>query len=266
VLRHLTCVLLLAAAARPAWAWGELAHRRVTTEALETLPRGLKAFYKDHRLEIPSLGLEPTAPEDTPERRFALDALAAFPFADIPRTEAALKARHPDSAGRVGRLPWLIQESYGRLVEAFRAGDKARILGESDVLAALVADLHNPLALSENADGQRSEQHGLWVRFTQRLPEAMERRLKLDPEAARLLDEPAAYVFSMMTSVYVWLDNLLHADELAKRGKAGYTEIYYESFELRAGRLLRDRLGEAAADAGSYWYTAWTAAGRPALP
>jgi hypothetical protein len=265
VLRPLTWGLLLAAAPAPAWAWGELAHRRVTTEAIETLPRGLKTFYKDHRLEIPSLGLEPTPPADTPERRFALDALAAFPFADLPRTEAALKARHPEAAARVGRLPWLVHESYGRLVEAFRGGDKAKILAESDVLAALVADLHNPLALSENADGQKTEQHGLWIRFTDRLPGAMERGLKLDPEAARLLDEPAAYVFSMMTAVYVWLDNLLHADELAKRGKAGYTEIYYESFEIRAGRLLRDRLGEAAADVGSYWYTAWTAAGRPAL-
>jgi hypothetical protein len=39
-------------------------------------------------------------------------------------------------------------------VEAFRAKDKARILAESDTLATLVTDLHNPLALTDNTDGQ----------------------------------------------------------------------------------------------------------------
>ena len=29
-------------------------------------------------------------------------------------------------------------------------------------------------------------------------------------------------------------------EALAKRGKAGYTEIYYESFELRCGELLKE--------------------------
>jgi hypothetical protein len=33
----------------------------------------------------------------------------------------------------------------------------------------------------------------------------------------------------------------------------------------RLGPILRERLSSAAEDAGSYWYTAWTAAGRPAL-
>jgi hypothetical protein len=103
------------------------------------------------------------------------------------------------------------------------------------------------------------------VRFSSRLPEAMERRLKLGPEAARYLDDPKEYVFGMIAATYVWVDNLLYQEALAKRGKAGYTEIYYESFELRCSELLRQRLSEAAADAGSFWYTAWTAAGKPDL-
>jgi hypothetical protein len=69
----------------------------------------------------------------------------------------------------------------------------------------------------------------------------MERRLKLSAEAARYLDDPKEYVFGMGAQTYVWLDNLLYLEALAKRGKAGYTEIYYESFEQRCGQLLRDR-------------------------
>jgi len=261
----LGALVLAASAARPAAAWGGVAHQTVVARAIDTLPKGLKPFYKGHRLEIPALSLEATFPDEGRDRRFAIDKVLPFPFADLPQDEDAFKARFAQAVPEVGRLPWLIQESYARLVEAFRSADKTKILTESDLLAGLLADLHNPLALTDNADGQKTEQHGLWMRFGTRLPEAMENRLKLSPDAAHFLDDPKAYVFSMIHGTYVWADNLLYLEELARRGKSGYTEIYYESAELRLGELLRARLSRAAGDAGSYWYTAWTVAGRPAL-
>jgi hypothetical protein len=252
-------------AGTPALAWGPGAHARVTVEAIETLPKGLKNYYKAHRLEIPSLSAEAIASDDTPERRFMADRLVPFPFADLPRTEAALQERFADESGKIGRLPWLVQESYARLVEAFRSGDKARILAESDTIAGYVADMSNPLALTDNSDGQKTGQHGLWVRFSSKLPEAMDKRLKLDAEAARFLDDPKGHVFAMASAAYVWLDNLLYEEDLARRGQSGYGELYYESLERRAGQILRARLAQAATDVGSYWFTAWTAAGRPEL-
>jgi len=152
-----------------------------------------------------------------------------------------------------------------RLIDAFKSGDKERILAESDLLSQLVADLHDPLALTDNSDGQKTEQHGLWIRFTTKLPEAMHSKLKLDPDAAHLLDDPRAFIFSTINATYVWLDNLLYEEELSKRGKAGYTEIYFDDLSVRVGPLLRQRLSEAAGHAGSFWYTAWTSAGRPEL-
>jgi hypothetical protein len=110
-----------------------------------------------------------------------------------------------------------------------------------------------------------SGQHGLNLRLTSKLPLALGAGLKLAPDAARYLDDPNEYVFSMLGASYVWLDNLLYLDDLAKRGKPGYGEIYFEDLARRAGPILRERLSSAAQDAGSYWYTAWTVAGRPAL-
>ena len=259
-------VLFLAGmGSRDAWAWGPAADQAVVSRAIETLPKGLKPFYKSHKLEMPSLALEPSFPEDSPERRFAIDRLMPWPFADLPRTEKEMKARYPDQATAIGRLPWLIQDSYAQLVAAFKSGDKVKILTESDVLALFVAEVHNPLSLTDNADGQKTGQHGLWIRSSVKLVEAMKDRLKVEPDAARYLDDPNEYVFSMIEASYVWLDNLLYADLLARKGKSGYGEIFFESFEMRAGRTIADRLSRAAEDAGSYWYTAWTAAGRPEL-
>ncbi len=246
-------------------AWGPVAHRLVTSKAIDTLPRRVKSFYKQHRLEIPSLGPEAEFSEEGLDRRFAVDRVLPFPFADLPRVEADLSSRFGEPAADLGRLPWLIQESYSRLVEAFVSRDKGRILVESDILSGLVTDLHNPLALTDNADGQKTDQHGLWIRFGTRLPEAMEKRLKLKPDAAHFLDEPEEHVFSMVNRNYVWIDNLLYREELARRGLGGYTEIYYSALEDRVSDLIKARLSRAATEAGSYWYTAWTKAGRPKL-
>jgi hypothetical protein len=258
-------LIVLASPARAVLAWGLVGHQSVVRGAIESLPKQLKPFYRDHRFEMPSLALEPVVPERGPERRFLVDRLQPFPFLDLPHTEAEIKARYPDQADKVGRLPWLIEESYARLVEAYKAKDKEKILSESDTLAGLVADMHNPLSLTDNYDGQKTGQHGLWVRFTVKFPEAMEKHLRVSPDAAVYLDDPKEYVFSMMNQSYVWADNILYADDLAHRGKTAYSEIYYESLQLRAAEYLSRRLSAAANDAGSYWYTAWTVAGRPEL-
>ena len=133
------------------------------------------------------------------------------------------------------------------------------------MLAGLVVDLHTVVNLTDNYDGQRTGQHGLYVRYAEKLPQWAAKDLKLSPDAARYLDDPKEYVFSMIAASYVWVDNVLYLEELAKRGKPGYGDIYFEDLARRVSPILRERLSRAAEDAGSYWYTAWTVAGRPEL-
>jgi len=270
-----TAVLAFAAAAgasaQPAAGGGsrervvELAHQVTVSAAIDTLPKQLKAFYKAHRMEMPSLALEPEFPVRGPDRRFMVDRLLPFPFRELPRTEAEVKARFGDKAEGIGRLPWLVQESYARLLDAMKAGDKDKILAESDVLGGLVVDLNSALNLTENFDGQKTGQHGLWVRLVEKLPQALGRDLKVAPDAANYLDNPKEYVFSIMLGTYVWLDNTLYLEELARRSKAGYGDPYFEDLARRVGPILRERLSRAAEDTGSFWYTAWSVAGRPDL-
>ena len=243
----------------------ELAHRVVVEEAIDVLPKQLKNFYKDHRMEIPSQALEPTFPVRGPERRFQLDRLLPFPFKGLPRSEKALEAKFGGEATQIGRLPWLIHDCYDRLLEAFRAQDKSQILLISDEMAGYIVDLNSPSNLTKNRDGQETGQHGLWLRLTERLPQAMGKKLKLRSDAANYLDKPDEYVFSVILESYVWNDNILYLDALAKRGKQGYTEYYFDDFARRAGPILAERLSHAAEDTASYWYTAWTDAGRPEM-
>jgi hypothetical protein len=259
-------VVLLALAALPAptaWAWSAVAHEQVSNKAIDALPGALKGFYKRHRLEMPSLAPDAPSSDHGLDRRFAIDRIVPFPFRDLPRTEAEFVAKFGEEGAKIGRLPWLIREAYDRLVVAFKSGDKAGILKESDTIALMLADLHNPLALTDNADGQKAGQHGLWVRFTDRFPGRAS--VSLNADAAHLIDDPTGHVFSIVSGTYVWVDNVLYADDLSHRHDPAYTGVYYEMLEERAGKILADRLGWAARNVASFWYTAWIAGGRPEL-
>ena len=235
------------------------------SRAIDTLPKGLKPFYKTHRLEMPSLALEPSFPEDSPERRFAVDRLMPWPFADLPHTEKEMKARYGDQATAIGRLPWLIQDSYAQLVAAFKSGDKVKILTESDVLALFVAEVHNPLSLTDNADGQKTGQHGLWIRSSVKLVEAMKDRLKVEPDAARYPRRARRVrVLHDRGELRVARQPPLCRHARAQ-GQGGLRRDLLRVLRDAGGRNIADRLSRAAEDAGSYWYTAWTAAGRPEL-
>jgi hypothetical protein len=245
------------------FAWSDAVYRLVLRKAIDTLPKAEKKYFEDHKYEMPSLTPDEDPPVRPEGRRFAIDMVGTFPFIDVPQDEAGLKAK-ADPA-RVGRLPFLLLEAQAQLVLAFKSGEKEKILVAADAVAILAADLNNPLALAENFDGQKTEQPGLSKRFTSQLAENMEGRLKLNPEAARLLENQRDYVFQSMVRGHVWVDNILYADSLAHRGKSSYSGPYFEALELRAGRLLGEILSNAAADVGSFWYTAWTEAGRPEL-
>jgi hypothetical protein len=245
------------------FAWSDAVYRLVLRKAIDTLPKLEKKYFETHRYEMPSLIPDEDPPVRPDGRRFAVDLLGVFPFNDVPQDEAGVKAKADPRV--VGRLPFLLLEAQARLVEAFKSGDKEKILIEADAVAILAADLNNPLALSENFDGQKTDQPGLSKRFTSQLAEGMEGRLHVNPEAARLLENPRDYIFGSLVRNHVWVDNILYADSLAHRGKSSYGAPYLEAFELRAGRLLGEILSNAAADVGSFWYTAWTEAGRPDL-
>jgi len=256
---------LLIGWAGEAVAWSPTGQRLVVAKAIDTLPKPLQKFFREHRLEMPSLAPDGEIKPPSPEEQFAVDTVSTFPFLDVPHVEKEFLLRYGERAAAVGRLPWLIDESYKRLVDAFRSGDKARVLTEADSLARLVARLHNPLVLTGNGDGQKSEQQGLSARFSEKGLEASQDHLRIETDAAVFLDDPREFAFSTVNSTYIWLDNVLYLEELAKRGKLGYDTAYYAEFQRRLAPILSDRLSRASEAAGSYWYTAWAVAGRPAL-
>ena len=85
-----------------------------------------------------------------------------------PNWTAACAACSEDTLWAYGVLPWNIEWTYRRLVEAMHEGDGVGILRWAADLGHYVGDAHVPLHTTLNYNGQLTGQlgiHGLWTRL-----------------------------------------------------------------------------------------------------
>ena len=253
-------------------AWGESAQKLVVSKAIETLPPELRPFFEANRaFLLQHAGDPPAAAGKTPaERRnlhLYLDRYGRFPFDSLPRNYKAAVAKYTKVKLEAnGLLPWQIGVYSERLTNAMKTGkwDDARL--EAALLAAYVAESHDPFSTTENHDGQLTGQAGLHSRFGSVLIDRFSSFFPMRPNDAMFINDPTDHAFEACLSAHSWLETILLADRNARAGLPSYTDDYYDRFYNQAGAILIRQLSDASTDVGSFWLTAWINAGRPQLP
>ena len=257
---------------QPLAAWGPTAHDIVNTWAIQTLPNEMRGFFEanHHFLVEHANDADLWMDKDRYERKrhyLYMDKYGAFPFLLLPHgyNEAVLKY----GAGRVNRdgvLPWQVGQYSLRLTTAFRSRKWDEVKLEAAVLAHYVADARDPLHVTQNFDGQLTNQKGLADRFEISLVDRYSKFFILHPDDASKIDDPTEYAFETCLEAYTELDSIILADLRARQNLPDYTDDYFDHFYSQVGAIVIKAINEAAHDAGSYWYTAWLNAGKPALP
>lgn len=168
-------VLALAAvlAPRPAHAWGRQGHRLVASLAVERLPPALRAGYSPRLAELGEACLaaderKATDPAERPRHYLDLEPFAGAEgllgpdeleraLRAVPRTRADLDAlRGPRLGAELGTLPWALEQSYRDLVRALRREDHEAALRHVGDLCHYLGDLHVPLHVTADFQGQRA--------------------------------------------------------------------------------------------------------------
>jgi hypothetical protein len=247
------------------YSWDESADRVVLNKAIDALPKQMKKFYEERENSLLALVEDPV--EMGSRLLFEVDRLSEFPFEDVPTSrQAAVDKYGEDAIAEAGDLPWRIADTYGKLVEAFRQTDIEAIESLSAQIAFQLGELHNPVNVSRNGDGEPIDQQGLRERFDQRLLEVYGDKLDVETPTSIYLDRPNEYVFHIVRRAYVWVDNILLDDYIARQGVGSYDRFYYEGLWLRASVILSQMFESLARDISSFWYTAWVEGGKPELP
>jgi hypothetical protein len=190
-----------------------------------------------------------------------------FPYLDLPHDfKQAVEKLGGGRINRNGLLPWHVGEYSLRLTNALKAQKWDEAKEAAAALGHYVADAHDPLHTTSNYDGQLTEQTGLGARFGATLIDRFQGFFIFRPAPATKIDDPTEYAFGAVLESHTWVDQIVLADREALEGLRDYNDDYFDRFYTRIGSIAVREINDAAHDTGSYWYTAWLNAGRPALP
>jgi len=304
-----------------AFAWADRTHQLIVEEAVARLPEPLRGLLAEpafmerlkkaalepderkKRIDKEAAAMPPNrreailkkADEEKKRHYFDIDAITPepAPFAHFPHDRAAAEKEFGAKAFEEhGTVPWAAEAAFDALVDAMTRGRPDDVLRAAGDLAHYSADLHMPLHVSKNFNGQFTGNDGLH--------KAVEIGLAVrnDPfyaaEVRRGRTE-VAYVELVRDALFDWIVQanarvapLLEADTAARAAapynpgdKARAKEIeqetedpaneksrpYYAALkkELEArGSPEAAAMRDAAAHLAQLYYTAWVRAGKPA--
>lgn len=271
-MRALSLLMLLIAL--PLWSWGDKGHRVVSALALRSLPPGVRAWYAGREADVCDHASDPDHwKQDRKEGpRHFLDVEPYGGPDHLPRTLEEAQAQIGGDYYRRGVVPWIIQDRWRDLVEAFRSGDAARVALATSILGHYIADAHVPLHTTDNHDGQFTNQKGVHSRWETGLVERFLQPENLEAAAAAadpaFLDRPWAWLRASHALVPQLLEDDRSADRttsLTGRGKRR-TQAYWLIFWAKQGPVVKQQLQIAGQHLGDAILNAWIAAGEPALP
>jgi hypothetical protein len=255
-----------------ACAWGGDGHKVVINQAIDTLPADLRAYFETNRLFIVQHVTDPLDAEaKNPAARHnhfvRLDKYGRFPFDALPRSYKAAVSKYGKSKiESTGLLPWEIGVYSQKLTEAMKLGHWDEVRLDAAILAFYVAEARDPFNTTENFDGHLTNQTGIDERFGTTLIERFSSFFPLRPNDASFINDPTDHGFEACLSAHSWLEVIQLADRNAHLETKSYNDEYFDRFYNQSAATLIRQLSDAATDIGSYWLTAWTNAGKPALP
>jgi hypothetical protein len=267
--------------------WGYFAHYKINRLAVFTLPKSMAGFYKaniefitEHAVSADKKRYVDTT--EAPRHYLNADHYGKNPFTKIPqRWNDAMVKYSEDTLNKQGTVPWTIQRTYYRLVNALKAHDTLAILTASANLGHYIADAHVPLHLTQNYNGQFTNQTGIHALFETRIPELFGNSYNYNVGKAHYIENPLAEAFKICRTSYSEVDSVLRMERLlnktfpankkmvrVKRGNKWVTDYsveYGRAYQKLLKGMVQRRMRSAILEIGNYWYSAWVDAGQPDL-
>jgi hypothetical protein len=160
-----------------------------------------------------------------------------------------------------GLVPWIIASRYAELVAKFKAGDFDGALESSAWLGHYVGDVHVPLHTTSNHDGQLTGQKGLHAYFENRVVKSIGPNDVKPAPATAITASVTDLAFEWALESHALVRTIVEAD-----ANAGRTPPGFKAFSKIAKPIAIERLTKGCHRLASLWYSAWFAAGKPALP
>lgn len=265
--------LSLAIRPAPAHAWGSAVHRLINRNAVSNLPPAFAGFaqWADQLETLATAADErkPDTPGEAMKHYIDIDDYPEFLAGTFPHAYTAAVARYGlNRLESNGIGPWALLDSYDQLVLDFKAKDWAHAVITAGDIGHYAGDLHQPLHITRNYDGDDTGQGGIHSRFESKLTGQHLNEFHALPGVATDLPDPLERTFTWIDDTYPGVAEILAADRNARAEAGGSTSsaTYYGSLWEQLGQSTTRWIGQASMDVAAFWYSAWVEAGSPALP
>ncbi|RFZ95127.1 S1/P1 Nuclease [Mucilaginibacter conchicola] len=283
LLTLITCIIIITTLC----SWGFFAHYRINRLAVFTLPKGMAGFYKaniqfitDHAVSADKKRYVDST--EAPHHFFDADHYGKQPFKAMPQHWIDAAAKYSsDTLNKYGTVPWAIASNYYWLVKAFKAHDTTGILITSANLAHYISDAHTPLHLTQNYDGQLTNQQGIHSLWESRLPELFANGYNYNVGKAKYISNPLAEAFRICINSYKKVDTVLRVERalnktfpplqkyvMEQRGNRKvktYSVAYSRAYHKLLRGMVQRQMRASILSVGSFWFSAWVDAGQPDL-
>ena len=128
-----------------------------------------------------------------------------------------------------GILPWAIMKTFDSLQTAFQNNQfhKAMLLAAD--LGHYVGDMHMPLHITRNYNGQYTGQTGIHSRFESNMINTYNAQIIYSGDSLIYINDISDFVFDLLYNNYNYVDSVLKADSLAKAFAGNTTSTAYYS-------------------------------------
>lgn len=255
------------------FAWGKTGHLNITAHAFKLLKQKIdvSSVYAD---SVTKMSINPdirvkTIKEQGPWHYIDIDFYPEFNKLNMILNYDSLVTKYgEDEVKKQGTLPWVIQNNYNKLVEAFKNKDYNDILYYSSELAHFVADAHMPLHTTTNYDGQLTNQKGIHGRYESKMVEKYLPQIKQGFYIQQIdtIKDPLITAFEIIDNSFQFINIILDSDKKAKElAYSDNTDLYYSYLWKQTDYITLIQMNNAAKNIADYIYSAWYKAGMPKI-
>ena len=205
------------------------------------------------------------------------DYYDTYPFDDIPRDYASFYKKYGDQTKKMGDAPFFIEKLCTRIIYLMKNERFEEALYNMGELGHYVADIHQPLHVILNYNGQKTGNDGVHFRWEIRLIDEYVKRI--DPVGRiEKISDPVSFAFDIVKESFSYHQKILEADTKARKVLTtdqakklssydilDFEKPYLDILYLETKDLLKERLGKSVVRLASIWQYCWEQAGKPDL-
>jgi len=257
-----TSLLILLMSSLIIYGWGDKGHKTITAFAMKYLPAEMK-FSMEFKKAITDHSVDPDNRKrddksEGPKHFIDIDYYKEFMDGIVIKSRDTLNQLYSEEVvTKQGILPWATEETFYKLVNAFKEKNKDN-----------VGDGHQPLHATVNYNGQLTSQKGIHARYEIMMVDNYLNVIENSFEEHKpfYVKNVQDYIFDYIVESNDYVEMILSADKYASDKTSGkFDKEYYRLLWFKTKYVTINEINSAALCLSSLIYSAWVDAGKPIL-